>query len=278
MDIERRLQSYPLINQYLGDHIRRLHAKPPEKGRFVHLFSWGEPEHLERRLERTRNTTAFQTIFQEVGAIKDPDELDRRLIDAWAEVRVIDQLMRERFIDIGKVKTPADFVARYMSQLYAIQVTRISREPQFPDLSTGDLQQIYGQIEEPIGSYFWGSIEGKNLKFKDVSPPEYVRRIAIVTSIDRLQDPLNRHIACRQIRDAILAFENRHFEEVQWLPDLGNGAIFWLESGDEGAKVRCVADWGDDPASPHWHDYENCYWREVDLDADIPAYVNQWTQ
>jgi hypothetical protein len=274
MSIEQELQSYPLIEQYLGDHIRWLQARPPNIGRFMHLFSLGDPERLEKRLQRTHKTTAFQTIFQEVGNTKDPDELDRRLVDAWAEIRVIDQLMRERFIDIRKVKTPADFVARYMSQLYAIQVTRISREPQFPDLPTGDLRQICDQVKDPIGSYFWDSIKRKNLKFKDVSPLEYVRRIAIVTSIERLQDPLNRHIACRQIEDSILAFERRYFEEVQWLPDLGNGAIFWVETSDEGAKVRCVADWGDDVADPQWDDYENCYWHEVDLDSNIPAYVD----
>jgi hypothetical protein len=276
MSIEqKKLQSYPLIKQYLGDHIRQLQARPPNTGRFVHLFSRGDPERLEKRLERTHKTTAFQTIFREVGNIKDPDELDRRLVDAWAEIRVIDQLMRERFIDICKVKTPADLVARYMSQLYAIQVTRISREPQFPDLPTGDLRQIYDGVKDLIGSYFWDSIIRKNLKFKDISPLEYVRRIVVVTSIDRLQNPLNRHIACRQIRDSILAFKRRYFEEVQWLPDLGNGAIFWVETSDGGAKVRCVTDWGDDVVDPHWDDYENCYWREVDLDSTIPAYVDQ---
>jgi hypothetical protein len=275
MSIEQTLHSYPLIGKYLGNYIRELQDSPPEIGRFVHLFSRGDPERLETRLQRTRKTTAFQTIFREIGNIRDPDELDRRLVDAWAEIRVIDQLMRERFIDICKVKTPADLVARYMSQLYAIQVTKISREPQFPDLPTGDLRHIYDQVKDLIGSYFWDSIERKNLKFKDASTLEYIRRIAIVTSIDRLQDPLNRHIACRQIKDAILAFERRHFEEIQWLPDLGNGAIFWVETGDEGVKVRCVADWGDDVVDPHWGDYENCHWQEVDLDSNIPAYVDQ---
>ena len=275
MSIEQTLHSYPLIGKYLGNYIRELQDSPPEIGRFVHLFSRGDPERLETRLQRTRKTTAFQTIFREIGNIRDPDELDRRLVDAWAEIRVIDQLMRERFIDICKVKTPADLVARYMSQLYAIQVTKISREPQFPDLPTGDLRHIYDQVKDLIGSYFWDSIERKNLKFKDASTLEYIRRIAIVTSIDRLQDPLNRHIACRQIKDAILAFERRHFEEIQWLPDLGNGAIFWVETGDEGVKVRCVADWGDDVVDPHWGDYENCHWQEVDLDSNIPAYVAQ---
>lgn len=275
MSIEQKVQSYPLIEQYLGDHIRRLQARPPKTGRFVHLFSRGDPERLERRLQRTRNTTAFQTIFQEIGSIKDPDELDKRLLDAWAEIRVIDQLVHERFIDICKVRIPADLVARYMSQLYAIQVTRISREPQFPDLPTGNLQQIYDEVQSPIGSYFWPSIEEKNLQLKNASPPEHVRRIAIVTSIGRLQDPLNRHIACQQIRDSILAFERRHFEEIQWLPDLGNGATFWVETGDEEVKVRCLADWRDGPTGPHRGDRENCYWREVDLDSEIPTYVDE---
>jgi len=274
MSIEQKVQSYPLIEQYLGDYIRRLQARPPKTGRFVHLFARGDPERLERRLQRTRNTTAFQTIFQEIGSIKDPDELDKRLLDAWAEIRVIDQLVRERFIDICKVRTPADLVARYMSQLYAIQVTRISREPQFPDLPTGNLQRIYDEVQCLIDSYLGDSIERKNLSLRNVSPTEYVRRIAVVTSSDRLQDPLNRHIACRQIKESLLAFKTRYFEEVQWLPDLGNGAIFWVETAGGETRVRCVADWWDGMDASPWNDPEDCRWREVDLVSDIPAYVD----
>lgn len=274
MDIEHVLQSYPRIEQYLGNHMRRLQAEPPEEGNFVYLVSRGDPKRLEKRLQRTCKTDAFQTIFREIGSIKDSGELDRRLLDAWAEIRTTDQLVRERFIDIRKVKTPADLVARYMSQVYAVQVTRISREPHFPDCPTGDPQRIYDEVCPLIDLYLGDSIDRKNLNFRDVSPTEYVRRITVVTSSDRLQDPLNRHIACRRIKESLLAFERRYFDEVQWLPDLGNGAIFWVETLDEDARVRCVADWRDGPRASPCDEAEDCCWQEVDLDCDFPAYVD----
>ena len=279
MNIEQQMpKNYPLIEKCLGDYIRRLLACPPEGGRAVHLFSRGDPERLEKQLQRTHKTIAFRTIFREIGSIKDPDELDRRLVDAWAEIRVIDQLMRERFIDIRKVEVAADLVARSVSQVYAVQVKRISREAEFSDLPIGEAESIYGQQRDPIWSYFRDSLVDKNsqlAKFECRCQPRHVRRIAMVTSIDRLRDPMNRHIACRQIKDAILDLPKRHFEEVQWLPDLGNGAIFWIEKTDGEVKIRCVADWRDDPTAPHWGDYGNCCWREVDLDSKLPVYVDQ---
>jgi hypothetical protein len=205
MDIEHVLQNYPKIEQYLGNHIRRLQAEPPEKGNFVYLFSRGDPGRLERRLQRTCKTDAFQTIFREIGSIEDPGELDRRMLDAWAEIRTIDQLVRERFIDIRKVKTPADLVARYMSQVYVVQVTRISREPRFAGWPTGDPQRIYDEACPLVDQYLGDSIEKKNLGFRDVSPMEYVRRITVVTSLGHLQNPLNRHIACRRIKESLFS-------------------------------------------------------------------------
>jgi hypothetical protein len=268
-----RISALPLVQKLFG-HLIRVRSK--QKGFLASPIVsaiFDDPRRLEHRLENTHNTPAFQTIVQEIGHIKNPVEWDRRFLDAWAEIRVIDQLMREKFTDICKVTTPADLVAKYAKQPYAIQVTRISRDPQFPDLPTGDLQRIYGKISGSVGLYFWDSIERKNLKFKDVPPLEYVRRIAIVTSTYRLQDSLNRHIACQQVRDSILAFERCYFEEIQWLLDNGNGAIFRVEISDEGAKVRCWVDWGDDPADPRRGNYDDCRWREVDLDSVIlPAY------
>ena len=272
--LRNQLSALSLTRQFLGDLIT---ARLKQNGILASpmiLAIFDDQQRLEHRLRKAHNTTAFQTIFREIGNVTYPDELDRRLLDAWAEIRVIDQLLRERFVDICKVSTPADFVARYMSQLYAIQVTRIGREPQFPDLPLGEIGQIYNRVKGPIGRHFWDSLARKNSKFKDAFPG-YVRRIVLVTVLDRLQDPMNRHIACQQIKGSILGLTKRHFEEVQWLLDNGSGGIFWVETGDEEVKVRCLADWRDDPTDPHRGDRENCCWREIDLDSEIPAYIDE---
>ncbi len=210
VNIENGLQSYPLIERYLGRYVRQLHSRPPDTGRlgetrFYDIFSRGEPEKLERRLRRTHKTEAFQSIFREIGNIRDSNELDRRLIDAWAEIRVIDQLVCERFIDIRKETSSVDFVARYMGQLYAIQVTRIGREARFPDLPTGRVDEIYNQVGPWIDQYFWDSLNRKNSQIGEISSSEYIRRIVLVTTTYRLREPLNRHIACRRIKKLILS-------------------------------------------------------------------------
>ena len=261
------------MDRFFGDCIIQLQSDPPEDGRFAHLLPRGNLKKLEERLARVQNTEAFRAIFSEVGRIRDnPVELDRRLMDAWAEIRVLDQLLRERFLDAKKAKRPGvDFEARRMSQHYAIQVTRISKKPKFSYPPTGKgVDDIYEEVEGPIGGHFWATIETKNAKFKKVDPSKYVRRISVVTSTDRLQIRLSRHIACRQIKDSILALTSRYFEEIQWLPDEGNGAIFWVEIVEGEERVRCVTDWRDDPAHPHHGDLENCYWQEIDLDSEVP--------
>ena len=275
MNIEN-LENYPLIEQYLGDYVRQLYSTSPDAGhlgetRFYNIFSRGEPEKLEKRLQHTHNTEAFQNIFREIGNIRDPNELDRRLIDAWAEIRVIDQLICEKFIDIRKERPTVDFTARYASQLYAVQVTRISKETQCSDLPTGRVDEIDIQAGEQIGKYFWDPLASKNSQLKKISS-EYVRRIVLVTTTYRLQDSLNRHIACRQIRNSILNLVDRHFDEVQWLLDGGDNAIFWVETESE-VRVRCIADWIDERTLLHKKDYDNCYWREIDLESVLPAYV-----
>jgi hypothetical protein len=278
MNIENRLPSYPLIKRYLEDYVRQLHSRSPDTGppgetRFYDIFSRGEPEKLEKRLRRTHNTEAFQSIFREIGSIRDSNELDRRLIDAWAEIRVIDQLVCERLVDIRKEMPTIDFVARYMSQLYAVQVTRVGREAQFSDLPTGRVDEIYNQAGDRIGRYFWDSLNRKNSQIREISSSEYVRRIVLVTTTYRLRDSLNRHMACRQIRNSILDLADRYFEEVQWLLDGGDNAIFWVETGGGGTRVRCIADWIDQRTATHREDYDNCYWREIDLESVWPAYV-----
>lgn len=269
-----RLSALPLMEKYFGSHIRARLAQTGFLASPILSAVFDDEHRLERRLQNVQGTLAFDVIFQEIGEITDPAELDRRLLDAWAEIRVIDQLIRDGFVHLRKVETPADLLGRYGSQEYAVQVTRISREPEFPDLPTGDLQQIYDSAEESIGAYFWPSIGDKNLQLKAACSDEYVRRIAVVTSTHRLQDSLNRHIACRQIRDSILALEARYFEELQWLPDVGNGFIFRCEESDAGPVVRCLADWQDSAASLGSHHRTSRRWRDIDLDSDVPAYLD----
>ena len=90
------LVNYPLVDRYFGDYIIQLLHDPPKDGRFAYLFLRGKPKALDERLGRVHNTEGFQEIFTEVGRIRNNAvELDRRLIDAWAEIRVLDQLLRE---------------------------------------------------------------------------------------------------------------------------------------------------------------------------------------
>jgi hypothetical protein len=277
MDIEKVLRKYHLIDKYLGDYVRCLSQKPPDakplgEVRFWDIFDRDQPERLERRLERTHNTEAFETIFQEIGNISDSDELDRRLVAAWAEVRVLDQLLCEKFIDIRKAKDmiSVDFVGRRTNQLYAIQVTKISRDAPFADLPTGSVDQIDEEVGSRIGKYFWDSLKEKNSELRKVSSSEYVRRVVLVTTTYRLQDALNRHMACRRIGEAILALTSLHFEEAQWLLDGGDNAIFWVETDVDRRRVRCVADWIDKRTELQRRDYDNCYWREIDLHVPVP--------
>lgn len=270
-----RLATLPLIQKFFGRLIEARVKQRDFLASYIARAIFDKEERLEHRVKNTHDTPAFQTIFQEIGNIKDPIELDQRLLDAWAEILMIDQLVHEKFTDIRKVRTPADLVAKYMEQPYAIQVTRIRREPHFPDLPMGNFQKIYDEVSDPIGKYFWDSLDWKNSKFRDVSPLEYVRRITIMTSTPRLLDQVNRHVFCLQIRDSILDFENRHcrhFDEIQWLLGNGHGAIFRMETSDEEVKVRCWADWVDDPADHPIGSYDDCHRREVDLDSKMPAY------
>ena len=267
-----QLSDLPFISRFFG---RIIGVRSKQKGFLASPIVsavFDDQRRLEKRLENVQSTAALQAILKEIGNITNPIELDRRLLDAWAEIRVIDQLLREGFDDVLKVETTADFVARCANRSYAIQVTRISREPRFPDLPTGDIQEIYSRVERPIGSYFWDSIEEKNLKFKEEFQSGYVRRIVIVTSTSRLQDSLNRHIACRQIKDSILALERRYVDEVQWLLDNGNGAIFDMETDGGRVKIRCLADW-DESATLRRNECGTYYRREIDLDSRVPAYV-----
>jgi len=276
----KQVSTLPLVEKYFSGVIRtQLEQKEGVLARSILSAVFDEQQRLEHRLENVHKTSGFQAIFQEMGKIEDhPDELERRMLDAWAEIRVIDQLIRDGFPDVHKkVEVGADLVAHCNNQSYAIQVTRIGRVPRFPDLPTGDLGQICGRVPEQngeleqngvpeqIGKYFWPSIEGKNLQLKKLSCEYSVRRIAIVTDIPHLQDPLNRHIACQQIRDSVLALEKRYFEEIQWLLDNGNGAVFKIEKGDEDIKIRCLADWNNAPLVSD--NQENGYW-EINLERD----------
>ena len=113
-ELSERLTKLPLTDRFFG----KLARMRLELGEFRRspIWGWVCSERLEHRLERIGNTPALGLLIQEMGNIKQRDEFDRRLQDAWAEIRVVDQLMRERFIDIEKVTVSADFVARQFSR------------------------------------------------------------------------------------------------------------------------------------------------------------------
>jgi len=123
MFLDKNPNSFPLIERYFGESIRRLQVTPPRRGRFVYLYSQGDPDRLEARLKRTHMTLSFQTIFDEVGIITDTSELDRRLVDAWAEIRVIDHLLKEGFTDIRKESSIADMTAKMHDLCYYYSAT-----------------------------------------------------------------------------------------------------------------------------------------------------------
>jgi len=198
-------------------------------------------------------------IIAEVGKISDSAVLDRRLQDCWAELRVLDQLLREGFTAIEKVTETADFIAWRGSVMYAIQVTRVNvqlgasvvrrnSEDRRDPSPYGTIKDIHERLDTPTSYLFWDRLNEKNGKFSKWSDPDTKRMIVIVTNQESLQDSMQRHIACQQIWANIYDLQKRHFEELLWLLDNGNGALFVV--GEDQDRGGCWAQWNDDLPGP----------------------------
>lgn len=273
---------YPLVRKYFGKHlrslVRALIAEPPYEGRFVQAAFY--PEGLESLLSRIERANQTGAIVHEVRGIDDPQILDDRLMAAWAELRTIKQLLKEGFTDIRKVRDVADLTAIRDDRKFAFQVKRIGTDlaAQFPKRNSlmqmdtnpeGELTELIERFDSPLYHFFRNALTEKNDKFKSWPEPDYTRVIVLVTGDEALQDSFTRHMACKKLREIthseILA--ERHFEELVWFPDTGNGA--WFLVGEEAEKTRCFADWCDDPSVPLIERETKVTRQEVNLDSDI---------
>jgi len=131
-------------------------------------------------------------------------------------------------------------------------------------LTAEDKDTQFGSPYGPLSYYFWDALETKNASFKKWTGVDNIRCIVIVSSEEELQDPLLRHVACRLIREAIHQWlpTPPHFEELLWLPDLGNGA--WFKVGSRPEDTRCFVDWHDEPGRSLGDEVSR---REIDLDS-----------
>ncbi|MBZ0299875.1 MAG: hypothetical protein K8J31_09050 [Anaerolineae bacterium] len=277
-----------LIEKYFGPHLRHLEQAWSEgalaKPHFALIASYSD--RLERRLRYIEPLGQTQAIVDEIGD-KDPNILDKRLMNALAEIRTLSHLHQQGFTGLQKVMSFADIVGEHGGQRYAFQVTRITtpvsdeisrlnrKAKQSPRTGSpcGELEAIYHNYEKPLLNFFRPSIKSKNQTFQKWSQTDVSRCIVVVTSDENLQDSMVvRHIACRQIRKAIKSLHDKtklHFEELWWLPDLECGARFVVDPQQE--EVHCFVGWRDreDPfTDPDCSDY-----REVDLGSPMPAYL-----
>lgn len=286
-EIELSLDSYPLVNRYFGDYLRNLvrarQIGPGYDGYFVdHAFY---SEALEARLKGLEELGLTQAIVDEVGNTDDAQELDRRLMDAWAEIRAMDQLQREVFVNIQKVRAIADFTAERSGVQYAVQATHPNKvlkklvaencQPGKINVSPwGPVDEVRDRFAKPVFHLFRNSVLTKNRKFSEWPIEGSIRCIVIVTNQPLLQDGLVRHVACQQLRACIHFPRERHFEELLWLLDNGNGARFLV--GETPDQTRCLANWKDGSEGPGtgylWSDMSQVVRREVDLDAWLPAW------
>lgn len=269
---------YPLTREhfgpYLGQLVTALLAEQlPDDGHFVRAAF--EPEALEKRLRKINDSKLIGEILDEVRGAQEPVELDRRLVDAWAEIRAISQLMRESFSNFSKVIETADLTAIRGAQKYAFQVKRINNSldshvqrrntPEMRDSSPfGDLDSIHARLDEPISHFFRLAVRDKNQKFGKWADRTFKRCIVIVSSDDDLQDALVRQTACTKIRETIKGLPELNFEELVWLPDTGNGAWFIVYPATR--EVRCFADWSDNPDIPSEERDQIVNRKEVKLD------------
>lgn len=273
---------YPLVRRYFGKYLSLLvRALLGDNFYEVHFVKAAfDPQALERRLQGIESIGQTSSIVSEVGEIQDPIELDRRLMDAWAELRTISQISKEGFTGISKVTEIADLLATRGDEKVAFSVKRINNslenqvqrrnKPDERDSSPyGEIGDIHNRLGGPLSYFFWEALNEKNGKFRKWERADYKRCIVLVSSDQDLQDSMVRHIACKKIREGIHLLGNRYFEELLWLPDNGNGA--WFTVGTEPNKTRCFADWSDSPDIPFAEREERISRTEVNLDNEFPA-------
>lgn len=279
-----KFKQYPLVNRYFGQYLETLveaQQRNPFEGRFV-LLAY-TPDDFEKRLARIDALGQTESIVKEVGDVTDPAELDRRLMDAWAEIRVLYQLFVESFQKITKVEQISDFTATCNEQNYTFQVKRIQssltdkvkRKYKTSDFDPygKTIEQIHKDLDAPLGDFFWDALREKNGKFRSGKYKDWKRCIVIVSADEDLQDAMVRHIACQQIRSGIHdpGMGTIHFEYFLWLPDLSAGA--WFSIGANPQETHCYADWKDSPGDPGWS-REKPYRREVNLGSDIYGWLD----
>lgn len=279
----------PLVKKYFRlhlDHLVKAQATSILKnGKFVRYAD--DSTQLEARLERIEPLGLTGLILAEVNDA-DPVVLDRRLVDAWAELRVVDQLHKEGFTNLNKVIQTADLTGMKDGQNYAFQVKRIttSLQDEFnsaryrrqvandPNMRRqspyGDTIDIHMRFDENVSFFFWDALSEKNRKFKNWPSDGDIRCIVIVSGDASLQDNMVRHISCQQIRSGIYHSDLTplNFDELLWLPDISNGA--WFKLGTSEKETRCFADWQDTPGLL-FNDHRSNR-REMDLDGDAPAW------
>lgn len=280
----RRLwtDEFPLTRKYFGNYLGLLVAAMQDdlfEGFFVKAAF--HPEALEKRLKKIESIRQTSRIVSEVGEIRDPIELDRRLLDAWAELKTISQINREGFDNISKITEIADLTATRGDEKIAFSVKRINNslenqvqrrnEPDKRDSDPfGEIDDIYSRLDGPLSCFFWEALNEKNGKFRNWTEADYRRCIVIVSGDEDLQDPIVRHIACKKIREGIHLLCNRHFEKLLWLPDNSNGA--WFTVGFEQNETRCFADWSDNPYVPFSEIEDRINRREINLEDEIPSW------
>lgn len=290
---------YPLVRRYFGAHLAGLLRAMQSGSGDTHFAKVAlRPYVLEARLRRIEGLEQTKSVMSEVGDISDPESLDRRLANAWAELRAIDQLRKEGFVSIRKVKAIADITARKGEQTFAFQVTRLNKSwrtqvtnhseagVSIDQIAYGNIGEIYKRLSKqlhkslfsgtelcdpvgeygPLGYYFWDAIEGKNIDLRKWPEENDRRCLVIISNEEGLQDPMVRHVFCRLIREILHNWlQAIHFEELLWLPDAGNGA--WFKIGSDIQETRCFADWSDGPERGR----DTICRREVDLDSVLPA-------
>ena len=281
------LSKYPLVDRYFGAHLRKLlgirQTDPSYRGTFVlHAFY---AEALEARLLRIEPLGQTHAIVNEVGDGDNSGEVDKRLMDAWAEIRVLDQLQREAFQHIRKTAQTMDFTAEKDGTRYAFQVTHINKTlsdqvirhnppDRWSTSPYGDIDEIHSRLDDPASWLFWDRLESKNADLRNWPSADWRRCIVLVTNQEQLQDRMVRHIVCQGLRACIHDLVSVHFEEVLWLLDDGNGAWFIVDGDD--SKVSCYADWKDEFPGPKTDfrpaDVRKVRRTEVDLDSHIPAW------